>query len=221
MRILLLTQILPYPPDSGPKVKTYNLLRYLATNHEVTLVSLVRSAAEAEQAAALRGLCTEVHTVLLRRSKIRDLFYLAQSMLTNSSFIIARDASPELTSLLAELTSRNQYDVIHADQLNMAQFALNLPGRMRVLDEHNAVWTIVQRMAQQSASLPRRAFLDIEAQRLRRYEAEVCSRFDGVLAVSEPDRWALELAASTHPCALYHCAYRCGLCRPGTCHTGH
>ena len=42
MNILLLTQIGPYPPDSGPKVKTYYLLRYLASRHRVTLVCLDR-----------------------------------------------------------------------------------------------------------------------------------------------------------------------------------
>jgi polysaccharide biosynthesis protein PslH len=219
MRILLLTQILPYPPDSGPKVKTYNLLRYLAAHHEVTLVSLVRSAAEAERAASLRELCTEVHTVLLHRSKLRDLFYLVQSMLARRSFIITRDACPALSALLAELTSRTHYDIIHADQLNMAQFAIDLPGGLRILDQHNAVWTIVQRMAQQSASLPRRAFLDLESRRLRRYEAEVCSRFDGVLAVSEPDRWALELATRNHgttlaPCTIVPIAVDCAAQEP-------
>ncbi|MEI6779259.1 MAG: glycosyl transferase family 1, partial [Chloroflexales bacterium] len=62
MQILLLTQVLPYPPDSGPKVKTYHLLRHLAAHHEVTLVSLVRSPAEVARAQELRDLCAEVHT---------------------------------------------------------------------------------------------------------------------------------------------------------------
>jgi hypothetical protein len=30
MKVLLLTQVLPYPPDSGPKVKTWNLIKHLA-----------------------------------------------------------------------------------------------------------------------------------------------------------------------------------------------
>lgn len=43
MRILFLTQIIPYPPDAGPRVKTWHVLRYLAAQgHEVTLVSFVR-----------------------------------------------------------------------------------------------------------------------------------------------------------------------------------
>jgi glycosyltransferase involved in cell wall biosynthesis len=195
MRILLLTQILPFPPDSGPKVKTFRLIQYLSRHHELTLVSLVRSEAEVARAAELRVFCKDVYTVQLKRSKLRDLVYLIRSLVLNRSFIIERDACLELDALLAELTTGETFDVIHADQLNMAQFALKLPGAT-VLDEHNAVWTIVQRMAQHEPFLPKRAFLDFEARKLRRYESEVCAQFDAVMAVSEPDRWALELAAT-------------------------
>jgi glycosyltransferase involved in cell wall biosynthesis len=193
MRVLLLTQVLPYPPDSGPKVKTFNLLRYLAEHHEVTLVSLVRSQAEAARARALQPYCAEVYTIPLVRSKLRDAFYLLRSMLTGESFIVIRDTSSTLQRLLADLAGRSQFDIVHADQLTMAQFALDLPAGARILDEHNAVWGITRRMAERHGLGPRRLFLDLETRRLRRYEAQVCGRFERVLTVSEPDSWALRL----------------------------
>jgi len=63
MRILLLALVVPNPPDSGPKIKTHYLLRYLAQRHEVTLVAFVRSAAEDAAARELEGLCQAVYTV--------------------------------------------------------------------------------------------------------------------------------------------------------------
>jgi hypothetical protein len=48
VKILLLTQVLPYPPDSGPKAKTWNLIKYLAQQHQVTLASFVRGDQSAE-----------------------------------------------------------------------------------------------------------------------------------------------------------------------------
>ena len=71
MKILLLTQVLPYPPDSGPKVKTWNVLKYLAQHHEVTLVSFVRGD-QSEDVHQLRKYCQAVHTVPMVRSAIRD-----------------------------------------------------------------------------------------------------------------------------------------------------
>ncbi|MFV9504556.1 MAG: glycosyltransferase family 4 protein [Oscillochloridaceae bacterium umkhey_bin13] len=195
MRILLLTLVAPYPPDSGPKVKTYNLLQYLGRHHEVTLVALVRSAQEQAHAEQLRGLCHAVYTVPFRRSRWRDLGYFMASLLSGTSFLMRRDESPALRQLLADLTARESFDLIHPDQLNMAQFAVDLPGA-RVLDQHNAVWTIVARMAANEPWLPKRMLLDLEARRLRRYEAAICARFDALLAVSEPDLHFLQLAAA-------------------------
>jgi glycosyltransferase involved in cell wall biosynthesis len=195
MRILMLTLIAPYPPDSGPKIKTYHLLQYLCAHHEVTLVSLVRNEQERKNAESLRRICREVYTVPFQRSRWKDARFLLKSALTGDSFILSRDASPELHRLLHTLTSREYFDIIHADQLNMAPFAVDLPGGARIIDQHNAVWTIVARMATRF-HLIRRIGLQIEARRLRRAEARLCSRFDGMLAVSKPDYTFLQWAAA-------------------------
>ncbi len=44
VRILFLTQVLPYPLDAGPKIRAYYTLRYLAQRHDITLLSFVRPA---------------------------------------------------------------------------------------------------------------------------------------------------------------------------------
>ena len=66
MRVLLLTQVLPYPPDSGPKVKTYYVLKYLAEHHDVTLVSFVRESDKPEYIQHLESLCERVVTVPIK-----------------------------------------------------------------------------------------------------------------------------------------------------------
>lgn len=197
MNILLLTQIVPYPPDSGPKVKTYYLLRYLAAHHRVTLVTFTRNEREEQDAAALRELCAEVHTVHLSRSRARDLATFVRSLATGRPWIIERDDNSAMHCLLAALVTQaaaagRPFDLVHADQLNMAQFAepLRLP---RLLDQHNAVWTIFKRLAQQERGL-RRLLLNREWRLLKRYEGQVCRAFEAVTTVSAEDRNALNEA---------------------------
>lgn len=194
MNILLLTQIVPFPPDSGPKVKTYHLLRHLAARHRVTLVTFTRNPQEEADAAALRSICAAVHTVHLKRSRVRDVIALTATLFNGRPFIIERDASATMhqlvTRLVFEAAAAGQpFDLVHADQLNMAQFAepLALP---RLLDQHNAVWTILDRMAQQSRG-PKRWFFRREQRLLQRYEGRICSEFEAVTAVSEEDRRSL------------------------------
>ncbi len=115
MRILLLTQVVPDPPDSGPKVKTYNVLRYLARRHEIHLVSFVRSTAKEANAGYLRRSCAEVVTVPLRRSRRRDAGHLARSLVSGRPFLIERDDSPGLREAVASLIQQHCFDAVHAD----------------------------------------------------------------------------------------------------------
>ena len=57
MNILFLTQVLPYPLDAGPKTRAYYVLRHLAGQHEVTLVSFVRPSDPPEALVHLRQYC--------------------------------------------------------------------------------------------------------------------------------------------------------------------
>jgi glycosyltransferase involved in cell wall biosynthesis len=187
VRILLLTQIVPFPPDSGPKIKTLNVLKHLAERHDVHLVSFARSEAEREAAEALRPWCASVDLVPLSRSPLRDMAALAASFLKRRPFLVERDDSPAMRTCIERLLRTYRFDAVHADQLTMGQFAVDLPLPLRVLDEHNAVWTIVRRVAEQERWGPRRLVAELEWRRLRAYELALCQRFDDVLVVSETD----------------------------------
>lgn len=187
MRILLLTQIVPSPPDSGPKIKTLNVLKHLAEHHEVHLVSFSRTPAEEQAAEALRPWCETIDLVPLTRSHQRDITALARSFLTRRPFLVERDDSSAMRACIERLLGEYQFDAVHADQLTMGQFAVDLPLPLRVLDEHNAVWTIVRRVAQQERWGPKRSIAELEWRRLRTYEQALCRAFDRVLVVSETD----------------------------------
>src|SRR5437867_8530037 len=100
-----------------------------------------------------------------------------------------------MRAAIARLLGRRRFDAVHADQLSMAQFALDLPLPLRVLDEHNAVWTIVRRAAAGLAPGPRRLMAELEWRKLRAYEGRLCGKFDAVTVVSEQDRQDLAEAA--------------------------
>lgn len=202
MHILFLTQILPYPPVSGPKVKTWHVLRYLAEQgYKITLASFVRPE-EVPYIHEVKDVCDSVRVVPVHRSRIKDGFYFLRSQFTGRPFLVERDDLAAMRSLVREVISSESIDVIHADQLTMAQFAFPLPvhGDRKpalVFDAHNAVWTITERMKQNAAfylKLP----LALETRRIRQYEGMIVRDFDATLAVTEPDRAALLDAVRLH-----------------------
>jgi glycosyltransferase involved in cell wall biosynthesis len=193
VNVLLLTQVLPFPPDSGPKVKTWNLIKWLAQHHAVTLASFTRGES-AREMDALRRYCRAVHTVPMRRGWIRDGWFLLASLAAGRPFVIARDARPAMHRLVARLARDGRFDVVHVDQLNMAQYAAPLSGSFTVLDAHNALWRLYQRLAESTAAGLRRRLLEREWRRLQAYEGRVGRAADAVLAVSAEDRAALHSA---------------------------
>ncbi len=197
-RVLLLAQVLPYPPDSGPKVKTWNVIKCLAQDCEVTLVSFVRGD-QTQHLPPLQRYCTAVHTVPLHRGLVNDLWYLARSLLSHQPFLIIRDDRVAMRRQLARLTAERRFHVVHADQLNMAQYAIGVDGARKVLDAHNALWLLYRRLSQLMPRGVRRILLGRDWQLLRAYEGQVCATFDAVLAVSEEDRRALEEVAPSCP----------------------
>jgi glycosyltransferase involved in cell wall biosynthesis len=197
MHILFLTQILPYPPDSGPRVKTWHVLKYLAQRgHTITLISFIRPEEE-PFLGDVRAVCHEVITVPINRSRMKDAGYLIRSQITRLPFLVERDDSTLMRSMVQKVVASEHVDVIHADQLTMAQFALpyrNGQGKPALIfDAHNAVWTIVERL---NSTLPfyYRLPLIFEADRIKAYEARIVHEFDRTLAVAEPDVCALREA---------------------------
>lgn len=191
MNILFLSQVLPYPLDAGPKVRSYYVLRALAARHRVTLVTFTRAADPPDAFAHLRSFCHEVHPVSLQRSRVREVIHLGSSLVRNQPFLIVRDDLPQMNAALQEIVRANSFDAVHADQLSMAHYALRLEVPRRVLDQHNAVWTIMERLAQNEPSMLKRLVIARDARLLIRHEQVTCARFDQVVTVTAEDRAAL------------------------------
>lgn len=199
LRVLILSQILPYPPDAGPKIKTFNLIKFLAKDFAITLVSFTRPGNTQEDVQELRQYCEYVYCIPLHRSHWRDGAALLRSLFGSKPFLMVRDESRQMDKLLGELVARTDYSIVHADQLNMAGFALKLPAGPKVLDQHNAVWKIMDRLRQGERNPLKRVLLELETYKLRRYEQQVCRRFDAVLAVSDRDALAMKVDCQVIP----------------------
>ena len=190
-RLLFLTQVLPYPLDSGAKIRQYHMLRYLSRGHQVTLVSFVRPDNTPEQVAHLASFCAAVHTVAMLRSRWRDGRAALQGLLTGLPVVIARDEIGEMRALIRRLVAQERFDAVHADQVSMAQYGLQAmrQGQLKgVVDMHNAMYLVLERLASGQHNPAKRLALRREARAMARYEARVCRAFDAALTVTREDR---------------------------------
>lgn len=200
--ILFLTQVLPYPLDAGPKIRAYYVLRQLAQQHQITLVSFVRDDDQAKYLTPLKEFCHAVHVVPIRRSLARNAWAMLRALVTGDPIIILRDDVREMRTKLNQLVTAQSFDVIHADQTSMAQYALYarslIPAQQTsmVLDAHNAFYRIFTQLAKNERRPLHRLFLSREARAFARYEPQLYQHFDHTVFVTAQDRRALKILSS-------------------------
>jgi polysaccharide biosynthesis protein PslH len=192
VRILFLTQLLPWPLDAGPKVRSYYVLRYLAeAGHEVSVACFRRPGESDRSLEALRRICTRVETVPMVRSRGKDVTAGLASLLSRTPFLIRRDRVAEMRRRVAAMTAGRSFDAVHADQLWMAPYALDCQVPLRILDQHNAVFVAVRRLAGQAGNPLVRMLAGREAVKLESFERAACSEFHRVVWVTDEDRRAV------------------------------
>jgi glycosyltransferase involved in cell wall biosynthesis len=187
LRILFISQSVPYPLNTGTRVRGYYVLKRLAQFGQVTLLHYTRSEAESTRAQFLRPLCERIVSVPLRRSRALDMLTFARSLPGRTPFFILRDDSTLMRRTALDLASSGSFDVAHADQLVMAQFARLVPDVATLVDNYDVLSDRMNRMAVTETNLLKKLAMWIDAVKLRGYERQIFAQFDAVLAVSETD----------------------------------
>lgn len=132
MRVLLLTQRLPYAPNRGDRLRAYHEIRQLqAAGWTVDVLALVHDDEEAAHAAPMRatGLRVETARVPHLRNKVSGLVGLAG----RTPLTLTLLNSPDVDGAIARLVEGGPPDVVLAFSSSMAAFAMRTALRDRPL----------------------------------------------------------------------------------------
>jgi glycosyltransferase involved in cell wall biosynthesis len=132
-RLLFLSRWFPYPPSNGSKLRVYNLLRILATQHDVTLISFAEPG-EPTDAAGLREICREVH-IVRRKPFVPGRMSARLALLSPRPRSVVETWSDEFASLIGNTLSRTSYDAIIASQFDTAVYAPTFSGYPAIFEE--------------------------------------------------------------------------------------
>lgn len=136
-RVLYLVHRIPYPPNKGDKVRSYHLLRHLASRHEVVLGGFIDDAEDEQYAAVLRQWC--VDTKLIRLSSRIHRFKSLSALVRGLPLTLAYYESRELQTWVDQ--QRADFAVIFSS--SMAQYVDGFGGPVLVdfVDLDSAKWT--------------------------------------------------------------------------------
>jgi polysaccharide biosynthesis protein PslH len=199
MRLLFLTETIPYPPDSGGRIKTYHTLRMLSQEHEVHCHALVRDEARLRFEPDLARVCSSISLHLVKRHLVGELWTALVSTLSRIPFVVRRHFHRQVLEQLRAATRRLRFDAVYCDHLSMVEYGRRL-GLPIVLDAHNVEFEIVRRHADTLGWWsPARLFAAMEWRRLERYERQWYPGCRLIFAVSDVDARTISAFAGTVP----------------------
>ena len=207
MKVLFLSQIVPYPPHGGVLQRGFNIVRELGRRAEVHLLAFVHPDALPtpttlkESRTVLGRFCASIDYFPLwpKRSKAHTMAALAAGLLTPSPFsVIAHRSRAFATAAARAALAAGPFDVVHADTIALTPFVDLGPARpaATVLTHHNIESQLMRRRSEVEPRAAARWFLRREADKLAAYEATVSPGYDVNLFMSTPDR---DLLASRIP----------------------
>src|SRR5271156_4388166 len=193
MRILWVKAGKLLPINTGGRIRSYNILRYLASGHDVTVFSYYQGKQDPSYDEALSRHFSD--TVCIATGApgngsprlLRTLHYLSK-VCGASPYAVSQFDSKRVRLALRNYLQSRRFDVAVCDFLAAS---LNFPNRVlipTVLFQHNVEAVLWQRQSRVGASLIARLAFSVEAAKMNRYEPAAIRKFDHVVAVSDSDR---------------------------------
>ena len=181
------------PINTGGRIRSYNILRYLANGHDVTVFSYYQGKQDPSYDEALSRHFSD--TVCIATGApgngsprlLRTLHYLSK-LCRASPYAVSQFDSKRVRLALRNYLQSRRFDVAVCDFLAAS---LNFPNRVvipTVLFQHNVEAVLWQRQSHVGASPIARLAFSVEAAKMNRYEPAAIRKFDHVVAVSDSDR---------------------------------
>ena len=189
-RILFLQKRLLFPADSGGKIRTLNMLRYLAKWHEVTYLCNILKEEE-----DFRHQMEELGVSLIAfpwketsRDSLKFFVDLFLNLFSQYPFNVNKDYDPRLRQELKNQLANHSYDLIICDFVQMARNCVGINSVPKLLFQHNVEAQIFHRQSKSYPGWMKKIYLGLQWRKMSHFEKEAGNDFQRIVAVSANDR---------------------------------
>jgi sugar transferase (PEP-CTERM/EpsH1 system associated) len=194
VRILFIAHRFPFPPTFGSRVRAFNVIRHLGKAHALTVLSPVRSAAEAREAEGLAPYCASFETFRVRNwvQAAKIAASLPTSRTASEAFFHSAPMQRRIKSLLAS----RRFDFVFAHCSAVGRYFENIerpPGLIDYCDVDSRKWRDYAR----NRRWPFSAGYWWEAVRLEAAERRLARSFEGVTVATRGEVAALSTLGIT------------------------
>jgi len=203
LRLLFLTPSVPYPPIGGFQIRVYQLIQHLSQYHRISLLTYRDNEGQDQQAiAAMKNIGVEVHAVPRSfPTHFRKRLDQIHSLMSFSSYQMRSLYSASMQQAIDRILSKERFDIIHVESSQMAVFDFGHHAPV-VIDEHDIVYELLDRICRGERSLVRKLYGWIEYAKLRREEQRCWERVAGCVLTSAREETILHQHVPGKPTAV-------------------
>lgn len=199
MRIFFVCQRVPFPPDRGDKITTFNEIRHLSTAHEVHVFCLGDGMGDLHNIHGLHNYAKSVTAVPVTglKSRLRAL----KALLTGESLSVTALCEVRLHDAIRRKFDELAPDLIMVYSCNVAQYAehfTHVPRIMQFAELDSSRWG---QYAERSR-IPLRWIYAIEQRRFFAYERQIAHSFSHALVCTAIEKRAFERLIPGVPVSL-------------------
>jgi len=193
MKILIIDEWFPYPMDSGKKIRTYNLMSYLAGNNDITYICFHRDADKLN----LGSLTEKIETTPISDKRVAKgslIFYLKVflNIFRQAPFSASYSYVKEMKLKLEEHLRNSKFDLIICEWTPYAHYLENIDHTYKILMAHNVEFQQWQRMFEVTHNPLKRILFKKQWRSMYAFEKRYFKTFNAIITVSSHDKLTVE-----------------------------
>lgn len=196
LRVVVVDEEIPYPLNTGKRIRTYHLLSRLAQKHQILFLSHPNIIPEEYDEAMRRfqslGIeCRTIGRPLPTQSVLSQGlgFYgkLAMNLASTRPYLVDKHRSPAMQKEIDSVNRVEHIDLWHCEWTPYAQYFHNAIACPVVISAHNVESLIWERYYANERNAAKRWYIRHQWKKLKQFERWAFSRASYVVAVSKQD----------------------------------
>jgi sugar transferase (PEP-CTERM/EpsH1 system associated) len=184
MKILFLAHRLPYPPDRGDKIRSFNILKFLSQTHDVVVACPI-IAEDERYLEDIKRYCTAIDYV--RINALEKYLNLLSALASGRSLSVAAFYNAALQDKITARLTKEKFDLIFAFSSQMARYVENIRSAKRVMDFVDVDSRKWLQLSTWTRNPVMKWLYRREADKLAQFEKDIAAGFDRSLFVSESE----------------------------------
>lgn len=204
MKILQVTNKIPYPPKDGGAIATLNMaIGFSNHGHEVTIASLNTKKhyfnlnnIPGNIASKIKFLATGINTDIKPIDALKNLLF------SKKPYNAIRFISSEFENLIISLLKKENFDIVQLEGLYLTPYIPAIREHSNALiafRAHNVEHEIWLRAVKQENNYLKRFYIKTLANRIKKMEQDIMNNYDLLIPITEKDARKFQKMGNTKP----------------------